>query len=432
MILTEDQFILVTLLIKVGVMASLATILIRSGRFKRLLFEQKGARERWGFAMVLGILLSMGVMMRLTIHYNAVDLSLSGTFLVGLLTGPLTGGVVGCMVGLSAALGGEFLAVPMGVLYGLVSGAIYMVCPSREEIWNFSPLTDMNLYRFFKTGILSRKLDWKIVFFAACMSLEVLRILISKRSGQGLVFSLAPESPFVLVCVLISTISCLGIPLKIWNNTRVEILLKEQEALVMRARFDALKRQINPHFLFNTLNSIASLVRLDPEKARQMVLKLSNILRRLLESDRDLISLREEMDFIEAYLDIEVIRFGQDKLKIDKQIDPEVLDVLVPAMVLQPIVENAIKHGITSKVEGGTIRISAFKEDEQVAIEIEDDGQGISGNRLHGILDQGIGIRNVNERLKVMFGADHQLKLRSQPGKGTCARIELPYSVSKI
>ena len=336
------------------------------------------------------------------------------------------------MVGLSAALGGEFLAVPMGVLYGLVSGAIYMVCPSREEIWNFSPLTDMNLYRFFKTGILSRKLDWKIVFFAACMSLEVLRILISKRSGQGLVFSLAPESPFVLVCVLISTISCLGIPLKIWNNTRVEILLKEQEALVMRARFDALKRQINPHFLFNTLNSIASLVRLDPEKARQMVLKLSNILRRLLESDRDLISLREEMDFIEAYLDIEVIRFGQDKLKIDKQIDPEVLDVLVPAMVLQPIVENAIKHGITSKVEGGTIRISAFKEDEQVAIEIEDDGQGISGNRLHGILDQGIGIRNVNERLKVMFGADHQLKLRSQPGKGTCARIELPYSVSKI
>ena len=122
------------------------------------------------------------------------------------------------------------------------------------------------------------------------------------------------------------------------------------------ARLAALSRQINPHFLFNTLNSVASLIRLDPEQARQVVYKLSKILRRLLRQQENLTPLADELSFIDDYLAIEMVRFG-DKLRFIREIDPATLDLLVPSMLLQPMVENSIRHGLSSKVEGGTIRV---------------------------------------------------------------------------
>src|SRR4029079_15069615 len=118
------------------------------------------------------------------------------------------------------------------------------------------------------------------------------------------------------------------------------------------ARLAALSSQINPHFLFNTLNSVASLIRLDPDQARQVVYKLSKILRRLLRQQDNLTTLGEELSFIDDYLAIEMVRFG-DKLRFVKEVEPETLDLLVPSMLLQPLVENSIKHGLASKVDGG-------------------------------------------------------------------------------
>src|SRR5206468_12391130 len=120
-----------------------------------------------------------------------------------------------------------------------------------------------------------------------------------------------------------------GMSRKLWHALRLEFNLKEQEQLFLQARLDALQRQINPHFLFNTLNSIASLVRVKPEMARTMTVKLANILRALLKEHDSYVPLSQELRFTDDYLDIEVVRFGADKLRVEKDIDPQTLDVLV-------------------------------------------------------------------------------------------------------
>jgi len=168
--------------------------------------------------------------------------------------------------------------------------------------------------------------------------------------------ALSPASTFLdFVAVYAATLFAVVLPLKIWNNTRNENKLEQQQSLLMQARLQALTSQINPHFLFNTLNSVSSLIRINPEHARLMVLKLSRILRRLLRKHDNFSPLRDELDFIEDYLAIEVARFGE-KLRFEKEIDPESQDILVPSMLLQPLIENCIKHGLSNKVEGGTSR----------------------------------------------------------------------------
>ena len=140
-----------------------------------------------------------------------------------------------------------------------------------------------------------------------------------------------------------------AIALKVLNNVRIEMKLEQQERLLLQARMEALQSQINPHFLFNTLNSISSLVRRDPDSAREMIVKLGNILRRLLRKGDSFVPLREEFEFLDDYLDIEVARFGRDKLKVVKELEPASLEHLVPSMILQPLVENAVKHGFARK-----------------------------------------------------------------------------------
>ncbi len=425
-VLTEDQILLVTMLIQVGVMAALASILIRSGRFGRILFKPiRTLRERLIIALLLGSLLGFGVIVRLLLNYNAADLSLSGTMLAGLMAGPVTGSIVGLMVGIPAFFGGELLALPMGILYGLVGGGIHRACPSKEEIWRFSPVPVLNAYQFIKTWIQEKKIiDWRTVIFGVCIGLESLRLVLSRKFG--LIFSFDPDSSIVLLCMFVTTISCLGVPLRIWGSALTERMLKEQEALVLRARFEALRNQINPHFLFNTLNSIASAIRSDPDKAREIIVKLSRILRRLLSRGQDFVPLREELEFIDAYLAIEVIRFGREKLRIEKAIDRASLDTFIPAMILQPLVENAIRHGITPKMEGGRITLRATQRGIGTRVEVEDDGVGIPNGRGEEMAGGGIGIKNVNERLQVAFGPEAGLHIESRPGLGTRVWADIP------
>jgi two-component system LytT family sensor kinase len=178
--------------------------------------------------------------------------------------------------------------------------------------------------------------------------------------------------------------------------------------------------------LFNTLNTASSLIRFDPDTARSVLLKLSTILRRRLKSQVHFLPLKQELDFIDDYLDIEVVRFGRDKLQVRKEIEPESLEMVVPSMVLQPLVENAIRHGIGPKVEGGTITLRAKRHDGRLTVEVIDDGVGIPEEKGQEIFYSGIGITNVQERLKVLYGQDFSLRIDSQPGKGTAIRFEIP------
>ena len=170
-------------------------------------------------------------------------------------------------------------------------------------------------------------------------------------------------------------------PIKIWNNARIEHRLQEQEKLLLAAKVEALKSQINPHFLFNTLTSVSSLIRSQPETARAVIHKLSGLLRKLMQNQEQFVTLREELDAIDEYLDIEVIRFGS-RLCVKKSIAPDTLDVIVPSLLLQPLVENCIKHGFARKVGPGTITIRSRRERDLAIIEIEDDGLGISDERV--------------------------------------------------
>ena len=159
-----------------------------------------------------------------------------------------------------------------------------------------------------------------------------------------------------LVIIVFATVLAVATPIKIWNNARIEHRLQEQEKLLLAAKLEALANQINPHFLFNTLTSISSLIRTQPETARVLITKLSGLLRRLLRSTDHFVTLREELEAIDEYLHIETIRFGP-QLKVVKQIQPATLDVIVPSLILQPLVENSIKHGLSPKVGGGRITI---------------------------------------------------------------------------
>ncbi|HEV2232828.1 MAG TPA: histidine kinase [Terriglobia bacterium] len=424
---SSSTLIFATLLIKLGGVALMAGFVARFPRFRRLILEERRSpRQKLELAAFLGAPFMLGVLTRLVAHYPGTDLSLEATVLAGLLGGTIVGLGVGMMVSLPAWLiGHEFLAPLMAALYAVVAGSARYVCPDKEEIWKFSPFIDLSLYRSIKKRFKHPAIDWQVLFSLVCVILEIARLTIGRISHQRLFFLSSPH-PWTNFLIVLTTLIGVGLPVRIWNNTRIQNKLEEQELALMQARVDALISQINPHFLFNTLNTVSSLVRFDPDTARTVVLKLSNILRRRLKAQVHFSPLRQEIEFIDDYLDIEVVRFGRDKLQIRKEIDPETLEVVVPSMILQPLVENAIRHGIGPKIEGGTITLRAWHNNGRLAVEVIDDGVGIPDGRRHEVYDSGIGISNVRERLKVLYGQEFTFEIDSKPGKGTAIRFEIP------
>jgi two-component system LytT family sensor kinase len=299
------------------------------------------------------------------------------------------------------------------------------IAREREAIWSFSPLFDLSIYHWIRRSIRKSFIDWQTSFFFLIIVLEFIHIQLH-RAFPRRIFALTSPNLWVTLAIYAGTVMAVAIALKVLNNVRIEMKLEQQERLLLQARMEALQSQINPHFLFNTLNSISSLVRRDPDSAREMIVKLGNILRRLLRKGDSFVPLREEFEFLDDYLDIEVARFGRDKLKVVKELETASLDHLVPSMILQPLVENAVKHGFASKVEGGSIYLRSRNADHRLVIEIEDDGVGMSPDGTSESSGTGIGMVNVTERLQVVYGDTAEITFESQPGRGTMVRLVLP------
>jgi two-component system, LytTR family, sensor kinase len=426
--LSAEQLLLTTLVVKLAAMAALATMLVRYRRFRHILiFEKRAWPHRLTFALSFGIPLTAGVASRLLLDYKAADLTLEGSFVAGLIAGPYAGALVGAMVGFTPIFTGEWVALPFAIGCGFAGGGLREVCP-KEAIWHFSPFVFLNLHKRAWQMIRTVSIDWQVVLLLAPIALAlVAQALGFHWSDHHRLFVLAPDPPWsrTILLVLLCTVLSVATPIKIWNNARIEHRLQEQETLLMAAKIEALASQINPHFLFNTLASISSLIRTQPETARMLITKLSGLLRRLMRSTDHFVTLREELEAIDEYLDIEVVRFGP-QLYVDKQISPDTLDVIVPSMILQPLVENSIKHGLSRKVGGGRITIRTALAAGHAVIEVHDDGLGMTEERLERALGGGIGLSNVNERLQTIYGASYHLKLTSVPGQGTCARVEIP------
>ncbi|HKE34210.1 MAG TPA: histidine kinase [Candidatus Acidoferrum sp.] len=428
---TTVREFLFTLLLKVAVASSFAALLVRWNSFRRVIYtEQRDADQKLKLMLFMVAPLILGVTLRLIgggQSYSFADLSLEGAFLMGLLGGRVVGPIGGAIITIPALAGHEWLAMPAASAAGLLGGLIRQAIPNKEDLWNFGPFTFLNIPKATVRLLRKAELSWEMAPLATCVGLELGRVaLVMATHKPKWLFAIHAHWDGGLVLAVIATLMSVASPLKIWNNTRNEMNLERHQQLLLKARMDALSRQINPHFLFNTLNTVTALIRFDPDSARGVVLKLSNILRRLLRKHETFVPLREELQFIDDYLDIEVARFGRENLEIVKHIDDAAMEAFVPSMLLQPIVENCLKHGLAPKIGGGKIELRTIGRDGRLSIEIEDNGVGISEEKLPHVYVEGIGLSNVRERLRVLYGADFQLDIQSQPSEGTVIRIDIP------
>ncbi len=429
----DSKLILITLLVELGVAAAVSSSLARSKTFKDLLLTRRRTpKQTVRLVAIICAPLTLGVLVRVMVpNFLAADLSFETTILLGILVGPLAAMGGGAAMAIPALLHHEYWALPVNLVVAAIAGAFGRFA-DPEDVWSFSPMIDLSIYRWVTRNLRRPKLDRQILLLVLVASMQF-GISMLAMFYPRYFFDLYSREWWVELLICATAPIVVGIPLKIWNAVRVERKLEEQGRLLLEARLDALQRQINPHFLFNTLNSITSLVRSQPELAREMIVKLANILRALLKDREAFLPLREELQFTDDYLDIEVVRFGS-KLKVVKEIAEETLDIVVPGMLLQPLIENSIKHGLEPRIGGGTVTIrSKVTAEGQLMVEVEDDGVGMAPDHdeaspTSGLVrpGTGIGVRNVRERMEVLYGKLAVVEINSRPGRGTRVTMLMP------
>ena len=209
------------------------------------------------------------------------------------------------------------------------------------------------------------------------------------------------------------------------QTIRLQAQAAQLQAQLADARLAALRTQLNPHFLFNTLHAVSALVERDPRGVRRMIARLSELLRTTLEgADEQEVPLSEELTFTHRYLEIMQIRF-QGRLAIQSNIEPSALDALVPNLILQPLVENAIKHGVSKIDNAGRIEIHARRDGERLVLTVRDNGPRVGEGGLRA--GEGVGLRNTRERLFELYGSEQSLTLRAADDEGVIAEVVIPY-----
>ncbi len=227
-----------------------------------------------------------------------------------------------------------------------------------------------------------------------------------------------PIVPVVLLAVI-------GFNQSWWQIFLLEKRESQARELASLAQLEALRARINPHFLFNSLNSIAQLISTDPERAEACVERLAEIFRYLLQTDnRSFVTLQDELEIADAYLDIERARFG-DLLSVDFVVDDGALHRTVPTLILQPLIENAVRHGVSQKVGGGTVSIEAALDGNDLRVVVRDTGVGMPAG-VDAALSAGVGLRNVYDRLVHLYGAQYAPLIHSHPGQGTSIVVRVP------
>jgi two-component system LytT family sensor kinase len=209
-----------------------------------------------------------------------------------------------------------------------------------------------------------------------------------------------------------------------------QLRASQLEAQLSRARLQALEMQLHPHFLFNALHTIAGLIRTHKSaQAVRVVTGLGELLRRALDSaGAQLVPLKQEIEFVERYLEIEQIRFG-DRLTVEMQIEPDTWDARVPHLILQPLVENAIQHGIAPRAAGGRVKVSARHDAERLHLAVWNDGPGLPGGSLQPVRD-GLGLATTKQRLEQLYGRDHSFAVANSADGGVCAALQIPFQLA--
>ncbi|MBX7218373.1 MAG: histidine kinase [Blastocatellia bacterium] len=403
----------------------------RTGFFHRLISEELAPAEKYRLVLVLvlGQCLTLGTALGVEVWVRQPLVSFG--FLIVLIGGFLGGWSVGLW------LGGVTCAVRVGVHWYLFPETGVMA-HTLGNLWGLAAI-----WAGLVAGLTARLLGiWRfeagVAFFFG---------LVMDGVG-GLAMAIAAPQPNLFTHNLMANMLVSGLALAMVSllvrSVEAEVSQRKAEAAELsrtQSELRALRAQINPHFFFNALNTIRYFVRIDPEAARALLLSLSEVFQRALRAG-DFVPLRSEISYVEAYLSIE-------KARLDKRLhiiwsllgtegkiqDTPLLDNTVPTLILQPIVENAIIHGIAKKAEGGTLRIAIDQADGNLLLQVADDGIGIEPNRLEEILHSGqgkgtsIGLKNVDRRLRVMYGEHYKLVIKSQPGHGTWVQIKIPLEI---
>lgn len=403
-----EQNLLLILLLRIGFMAALASIVAALRPFREVLTLERKA-PIWRIARVLfeTTVLAAGVYARMSISSHAADLSLEGCFLMGWTHGPWTGLAVGLTLGGIEVFGGYWAPLIMLPIAGMAAGQLALYFPETAG-WSAG------------TRVVGRKVAQDT---AVCISALMMLV------GVWIVLSIGNLAPkiipvngvLIFTAVIMSSVLCVVTPMYIWRGLRMEAELERRMRQMEKIKMESLMERFRPHFLFNTLGAIVSLMRTDVDGARNMTLKLAGLLRRSLSGGEGFVPFREEMKFARDYLDIESIRHGE-RLKVKEIIDPAALDVPVPRMVLQPLIENAILHGIDPKVEGGTLTIRANKAGSFLNVVVSDNGVGIDDPPR-----EGIGLSNLRARLETAFvSGEAKLQIENGPEGGARAALWIP------
>ena len=330
----------------------------------------------------------------------------------------IVGLVIGATLGYMAEKFDWGFGYPAAI--GMVLGCVYGV-----EI--FDSLKAAYLFPRFEKYSRGKKLTLQM---SSSMLVHILGwLLLVWIAGMILGFNLFRWEVLMWLAIFIAIVSVGHSMRHLFNFYRElkqkDALEEKLKSLAAHAELKALKAQINPHFLFNSLNTIASLINSAPAKAEEAVEKLADIFRYTLSSsNREFVTLQNELDFLDSYLDVEKARFG-DRLEVVKSVQPEVLGTRIPSLILQPLVENCIKHGVTKDAKA-KIDIKCFLDGNTVNIEVLDQGQGVPEEIKRGLYTKGTGLRNVNERLLKVYGEGYGLKIKDNNPNGTIALITIP------
>jgi len=429
---TQDQLALMNLLLRMAVMAGIVSLVLGfrfAGDMLVRAAAPRGARVR--LFLLLAVIFPAGILIRRMSAQAAMDLSLEGTLFAGLIGGAWVGAGTGCAIGLTCLLIGETIALPFYTAAGLAAGLLYRFLGRGGEVWNYSLNPFLIAYNFFER-LARGALDRNFIPFALAVLFALARNALFDRYGaRGLLYAF-PIRDWLFVSVdLAVLVYTLGIALKLAGNTRAELIHREEERQLVHARLATLRSQINPHFLFNTLNSITSLIRSDAEKAREMTRRLSSIFRKSLDDEGETHTLASEIEFLEDYLSIERVRFGDDRFRVEKRFDPATLGMHVPSLLLQPIVENAVKHGISRRSEGGTLRIGSARVRGGIEIVVENDGPKVERLEIERLLERGVGLRNVAERLDIHTCGAGRLSIAPREGGGALVTVFIPGSAGR-
>jgi two-component system, LytTR family, sensor kinase len=410
--LEPTQYIVFLILIKLSLVTIVAAMLANFDYFAHIIFSEKRSRaQRYILGSIFCGTILIGVVLRYSAGYHALDFSIPIFFIAGLTVGFAPTMLAVAVMSTVFIFSGEYFMAVLSFISAIFGSILYKpdLFARKERLY------DLSLWM---------------------LPVTIIALVFYRYAPEGWVFTLSNRTFEGDVLVAFSDVMGVFLTLFLWRHYKTKLELVESSHNLDKSRLAILSAKINPHFLFNTLNTIAAAIRLDQDLARSIVFKLSEILRYVLNTENEFKPLQDEINFIENYLSVENIRFGEDRLSVSINVDDAVREIEVPTMLIQPLVENAIKHGIAPLTDRkGELVINLSYENELgrknklekiLIISIKDNGLGTDSINNEALFSKGIGLPNVRDRLKLLYGDKAKMMFNSEYKKGTTVELRIP------